>query len=326
MNSYKTISDSLDVFVRQIAKASVLVTQTELMSGKIGIAILLYQYGRYRNDPKITECADLLIDSVMPNFGKGFDNGLYGITWGIDYLINRGFVEADENIFDEIDAVLFREDDRSFILNDLDTETGKGLYAWNRLISSIPSTENKWRQYVEDCVYRLYNIFISKYTNYVLPVFPCKFLIRFFHVCQTVGEYGLLRPEIGVMYEELPEIVKISYKEEKSISEKYILATLLNEIPMFEGCISIGDAPQLMTLTDVNNFYLTQLILGRKISIPEVVNKTVSSITKDHQRINELLDQLNSDNAGLGNDVGGLAWAMMQWCMEQDNILAVSNQ
>lgn len=323
MNSYKEISDTLDILVQQIAKTSTLISQNGLMAGKMGIAILLYQYGRYRCNPEIEDYADRLLELVFQEIGhsveKGIDNGLYGIIWGINYLIKQGFLQADEDIFDEIDAVIFREGNNAYILNNLGAEAEKGLYVCNRFISDIPSTENKWYQHIENCVCHFHDILITKYTTYVLPVFPCKILTRFFHVCQTVWEHGLFRSEIDILYEELPEIVKVSYKEEKSISEKYILGTLLNGIPMFEGYVSIGDTPQLMTLTDVNNLYLTQLILGRKIPMPETVNRTILSITENKQYIDDLLELLNSNNIGLGNNVGGLAWSMLQWCMEQDN-------
>lgn len=317
------ISDTLDVFVRQIAKTSYLIPQNGLMTGKMGVAILLYRYGRYRNDPEMEEYADRLIELVFQKIGqineKGFDNGVYGIVWGMNYLIKQGFLQADEDIFDEIDTVLLDKGYSASVLQAFGIEAEKGLYILGRFISDISSTENKWCQHIENCVNQFYKILISKYTSLVLPVFPCIYLIRFFHVCQTVWECGLFRHEIGLLYEEIPEIVKVSYKEEKSISEKHILATLLDEVPMFEGCVSICDIPQLTTLTEVNNFYLTQLILDRKIPIPEVVNKSILSIAEDQERINGLLEQLNPYYAGLGSNVGGLAWAMMQWCMEQDN-------
>ncbi len=323
MNPYKMISDTLDVFVRQIAKTSYLIPQNGLMTGKMGVAILLYRYGRYRNDPEMEEYADRLIELVFQKIGqineKGFDNGVYGIVWGMNYLIKQGFLQADEDIFDEIDTVLLDKGYSASVLQAFGIEAEKGLYILGRFISDISSTENKWCQHIENCVNQFYKILISKYTSLVLPVFPCIYLIRFFHVCQTVWECGLFRHEIGLLYEEIPEIVKVSYKEEKSISEKHILATLLDEVPMFEGCVSIGGTPQLTTLTDVNNFYLTQLILDRKIPIPEVVNKSILSIAEDQERINGLLEQLNPYYAGLGSNVGGLAWTMMQWCMEQDN-------
>ena len=314
MTSHKRLFDTLDILVKQIAKISVLNSQAGLMNGKIGIAILLYQYGRYRNNSEMTEYADNLMEfysqEIESGIKFGFDNGLYGIVWSIHYLIKQRFIQADEDIFDEIDAVIFRESHNASSLFNLGIEAEKGLYVWSRYISNTSTTENKWRQHIENCIKRFHKIVISKYTNYTLPVLPCRTLIRFFHVCQTLWINDLFRHEIFMLYEELLEIVKISYKEEKSISEKYILATLLREIPMFDRYIFIGDIPQMLTLTDVNNFYLTQWILGRKISIPKVVNKTILSITKNHQQINGLLDLLDSDNVGLGNDVGGLAWAI----------------
>lgn len=323
MNPYKMISDTLDIFVRQIAKTSYLIPQNGLMTGKMGVAILLYRYGRYRNDPEVEEYADRLIELVFQKIGqineKGFDNGVYGIVWGMNYLIKQGFLQADEDIFDEIDTVLLDKGYSASVLQAFGIEAEKGLYILGRFISDISSTGNKWCQHVENCVNQFYKILISKYTSLVLPVFPCIYLIRFFHVCQTVWECGLFRHEIGLLYEEIPEIVKVSYKEEKSISEKHILATLLDEVPIFKGCIPINDISQLATLTEVNNFYLTQLILDRKTPIPEVVNKSILSIAEDQERINGLLEQLNPYYAGLGSNVGGLAWTMMQWCMEQDN-------
>ena len=329
MNPYKMISDTLDVFVRQIAKTSYLIPQNGLMTGKMGVAILLYRYGRYRNDPEMEEYADRLIELVFQKIGqineKGFDNGVYGIVWGMNYLIKQGFLQADEDIFDEIDTVLLDKGYSASVLQAFGIEAEKGLYILGRFISDISSTENKWCQHIENCVNQFYKILISKYTSLVLPVFPCIYLIRFFHVCQTVWECGLFRHEIGLLYEEIPEIVKVSYKEEKSISEKYILATLINEIPTLEGCVSTVDLPQSMTLVDANNFYLTQWILDKKISIPKTVDKTILSIIKNHRRISGLINQLNSDNAALGNDAGGLAWVIMQWCINKDNMLTSSD-
>ncbi|MDR2037743.1 MAG: hypothetical protein LBQ60_07460 [Bacteroidales bacterium] len=293
-----------------------------LMSGKTGIAILLYHYARFMNEPKMAESADILIGIVMreikPDVGKEFNNGISGIIWGIDYLIKQDFLEAEEDLFCEIDTILFQENKKKINLDDLGSESTKGIYAWNRYNTAGLLTKNKWYQHLENCVHHFYDILVSKYTNYILPVFPCKMLVYFFHFCQTVQQYGLFRPEIDVLYEELPEIVKISYREEKSISDKYMLTLMLHEIPMLEKCISRDDAPQAMTLSDVNNFYLTRLILGCSFPTPEIICKTILSIVEDQKQISELLYSLNPYNAGLGNYVGGFSWAMLQCCMEYD--------
>ncbi len=185
MNPYKMISDTLDVFVRQIAKTSYLIPQNGLMTGKMGVAILLYRYGRYRNDPEMEEYADRLIELVFQKIGqineKGFDNGVYGIVWGgMNYLIKQGFLQADEDIFDEIDTVLLDKGYSASVLQAFGIEAEKGLYILGRFISDISSTENKWCQHIENCVNQFYKILISKYTSLVLPVFPCIYLIRFF--------------------------------------------------------------------------------------------------------------------------------------------------
>ena len=320
MNASKLLLERLDVFVRKITETCNLIPRTGLMTGKMGIAILLYHYARYKNEPEIMDFADQLINSMMQetglDYGKGLDEGLCGIAWGIDYLIKQQFIQAEVDIFEEIDACLFQEENRALYLYDLDVEAEKGLYAWNRLFSCQSSEEHIWRQRMEKCVSHFHDIWIYRYTNYNLPVFPCRILIRFFHVCQTLWEHNQYRAETESLYEELPEIVKISYREEPCFSDKHMLASLFTGIPVFEKCIPVDDVPPSMTLTDVNNFYLTRLVLGRDIPIPEIVDKTMLSMAEDRQKIDELLHHLKPDNAGLGNSVGGLAWAMLQRLIE----------
>jgi hypothetical protein len=135
---------------------------------------------------------------------------------------------------------------------------------------------------------------------------------------QTFREHGKYQHEIEALYKELIEITKISYKEENFFSNKYMLSSLLSKISMFAKCTPIGDIPHTIPLADVNNFYLTRLVLGENILMPETVDKSILSIAKSPQWINELVNRLNPENVGLGN-YGKLAWAMLQWCMEQDN-------
>ena len=321
-NRYDTVSDCLDIFIRQIVKISALVPGTGLLTGKIGIAILLYQYARYRNDSKMTEYADHLIDIALQDLsftgGNEFDSGLCGIAWCLDYLMKKEFVQADEDMFEEIDTVLFQEKTGVSNFNNLGVELGKGLYILKRLSSCVSSAESVWSKRIENLVYHLRDILMLRDTGYKYPVLSCRILIRFFHICQTLREHNLYIPEIDALYEELPETVNIFYRKGKIFLDKYMLATLLYDIPVFKECIPTGNIPQSMTLTDVNNFYLTRLVLNRSFPIPEALSTTIISIVRDQQRISELLYLLNPNNAGLGNYACGLAWAMLQWCMEQD--------
>jgi hypothetical protein len=322
MNSYKTLSHYLDVCVRHIAKISTLVPRAGLMTGKTGIAILLYNYARYKNDPEIMEYADRLIEVAVqetrPHIGTNFDSGLCGIVWGIDYLVKQEFIQADEEIFKAIESFLFQEMERTLYFTNLGFESEKGLYIWNRFKSCEPSSEKTWHRRMENCIHHFRDILMQRYTNYELLVFPCKSLILFFHVCQTLREHNLYCKEIDALYKELSESVKISYNEEKNASDKYILASLLVGIPMFEKCLPDTIHSQEMTLSDICNLYLIRLILGRSIPMPQNVDEIISSIANDYQSVDKLLQHMKPHNAGLAN-MGGIVWAILQWSMDQNN-------
>lgn len=322
MNSFKTIPDYLDIIIRQIAKNSALVPQNGLKTGKLGIAILLYNYAQYKNDPEIAAYAGNLINTVTRkirtvNFGKDFYIGLYDIAYGFHYLLKHDFVKIDDDIFDKIDSILFEKGNKALNLWELDDESEKGLYILNRLNFCRPSVENLWRRLMENCVNNFRDILMQRYTSYELFVFPCRVLIRFFHVCQILREHGQHCREINTLYEELIEFVKISYIEEKNLSDKFIFASLLAGIPEFEELISVNSVPQLTAFADIHNIYLTQLILDRSFSLPEITDKTILSIVENSQWFNELSNRINPYNAGLGNYFGGLTWMLLQWCIEE---------
>lgn len=71
-----------------------------LYNGRLGMAILFYEYSRFGDDSLYEQFADEIIDSVLelPNdLSFNFSNGLSGIGWGIVYLLRNGFIEGDIN-------------------------------------------------------------------------------------------------------------------------------------------------------------------------------------------------------------------------------------
>jgi hypothetical protein len=308
------LSDCLDMLIRHIAKASAVVSETGLLNGRTGIAILLYHYAQYRNDPKLTNCANHLtmssVEETDSRAGKGFESGLCGIAWGVDYLIKQRFVKADASIFEEIDAVLFQERMKTLTLNDLDTETEKGLYLWNRLQSCEPDVSDFWQSRLSKLITCFRSIINLKSLNSPFRMFSCSSLIRFFHICETLRKQDMYGVEIEEMYEALPEIVRISFYEEKRISDRYMLSLLLADIPLFEKWFPPIKVPDSLTLKDVINFFLTCLILGRSLPIPDAVYKTLLSIAQDPKRIRELICLMSPGNMSLRSYAGGLAWAM----------------
>lgn len=70
-----------------------------LLNGKMGISIFFYRYGRYTGNKIFTDYAGELIDEIYEeintNTGLDFANGLTGIGWGIEYLVENRFIDAD---------------------------------------------------------------------------------------------------------------------------------------------------------------------------------------------------------------------------------------
>jgi glycosyltransferase involved in cell wall biosynthesis len=84
------------------------VTNQGLMKGTTGILVFLYHYARFSKSEAIKAKADALLDdlliSIQADTPYSFYNGLSGIGWGIEYLVNQGFQEGDTNeILEEFD-------------------------------------------------------------------------------------------------------------------------------------------------------------------------------------------------------------------------------
>lgn len=89
------------------------VTQSGLYTGQTGLAIFYYNLFRFTREDEYEKKADELIEKVYDNLGSAilpldFENGLTGIGWAFEYLVQHGFAEADTNeILGEIDDKLF---------------------------------------------------------------------------------------------------------------------------------------------------------------------------------------------------------------------------
>ncbi|MFV0329290.1 MAG: lanthionine synthetase LanC family protein [Dysgonomonas sp.] len=112
-----------------------------LLNGKTGTALFLYNYARYTNNEMYRELADELLDQIYENLNKHVDksffNGLAGIAYGVNYIIEKEFVEIDESdgdILEEIDSELSQINEESFLL-ELESDLplfSKGLYFLQR--------------------------------------------------------------------------------------------------------------------------------------------------------------------------------------------------
>lgn len=102
-----------------------------LWNGKMGICLFFYRYADFSQNPLHSEFAgeilDEIIDSIDVNILYDFDNGIYGIAWGIDYLIRHGYVEADpDDFFANLDEKLYQRKFSAFS-NSIEISYLKGV-------------------------------------------------------------------------------------------------------------------------------------------------------------------------------------------------------
>ena len=136
-----------------------------LFDGKMGIILSLITYSRKTKHKAIEEVADFLMNQVLNNMTNisplSFSNGLTGIGWGIEYLIQNGYVPGcGADICTEIDKKLMSCDIRR--VDDLSLE--HGIYGWLHYIVAHIQGANRCGKQVFD---RMYIIdLISKINEY----------------------------------------------------------------------------------------------------------------------------------------------------------------
>ena len=106
----KDLKYSPERLIREMMVYSGFTSGIGLMSGRTGTCVLFFLYSRYFDDREIEEYAEYLLDEIfieLDQAGFGFENGITGIAWSIDYLIAHGYVEGDsDEVLEDIDLAL----------------------------------------------------------------------------------------------------------------------------------------------------------------------------------------------------------------------------
>ncbi len=122
------------------------------LHGNAGLCFFFYHLARSTNNPEYEELADNLLDKTFDNLNTAalsdFENGLAGIGWAVEYLVQNGFAEGDmDEILEEVDNKVFKLLNESN-LNSFELTnglTGYLFYLINRLKRPInPSSMAQW--------------------------------------------------------------------------------------------------------------------------------------------------------------------------------------
>lgn len=129
-----------------------------LLDGKMGICIFFYLYARQTGSKLYEELGGYLLDEIYKEIAQsasiGFAKGLCGIAWGIEYLIQNNFVEADrDEVLEELDLKILEKDVarvKDFSLDD--GLKGIAYYVINRYYKRINPHELINKEYINSLI------------------------------------------------------------------------------------------------------------------------------------------------------------------------------
>ncbi|MDR1406964.1 MAG: hypothetical protein LBJ23_02800 [Tannerella sp.] len=154
----------IERIVRHLVLFSSFISNIGLYHGKTGIVLSLFHYARFTGNTLYEEFAGELLDEICEDMPKNmpidFENGLCGIGWGIEYLLQNNFAEGDSNvILTSIDRRIMDRDirrisDRSFPagLDGISCYINKRLHSPFHRAGDTPFDEaylNDWKTVAE---------------------------------------------------------------------------------------------------------------------------------------------------------------------------------
>ena len=102
----------IDKIVQTLIINGTLTEQTGLFNGKTGIAVFFFHYARHTENGLFQEYAMDLIEEIQDQVtvadSARYDTGISGIGVGFEYFLKNGFIEADDDLFDDFDARMYR--------------------------------------------------------------------------------------------------------------------------------------------------------------------------------------------------------------------------
>lgn len=170
-----------------------------LLNGQMGIVLVLAHYARVKKRHQIERVSDVLLENILKRLTKSVSidlaNGLCGIGWGIEYLIQNDYMKGDS-------AVLLQEVDDKIMEYDLlrirDTSLDTGLEGIIHYVLAHLQGANRSGQrvfdndYLENLLIRVRQLCINNQENQEFQNLFAK-LVEGINGCRNFYEFQLLR-------------------------------------------------------------------------------------------------------------------------------------
>jgi hypothetical protein len=300
-----------------------------LLNGKMGISIFFYKYGRYTGNKIFTDYAGELIDEIYEeictNTSVDFANGLTGIGWGIEYMVENGFIDADtDEALADIDNAVYRSMFNTPLLLDSGNDLfGYGLYCITRLRGHENDDDNlntlikkEHLIYLTDECERL--LVHKRYLEFNILQLSAPTINSILWFLLEMERLGLFPSKVRKILKYLPDYITPDQTDNKNTADKKIFNDLAHSIAINITDKNLRDQYKSLTgringseiaLASDNKILLSnlkQIHLQSLLYRPYIINNRISdsferafSVIDNEEEWNKTLDGLNNSNLGL---------------------------
>ena len=293
--------------LRRIANTLILysyhVISSGLFSGKTGILLYLYRYAQYADCKYCRNFADGLLDEVLASVSHtpfDFENGLTGIGWSVNYLLQEGLISGDPN------EILEDLDNKVFSFQNIDFRSsifGQGIYLLERLKENEKNA--KFENYVTTCL-DVYFREMNGYKGFVSLYHINSLLFFLTEVERQKKNCGSINSIIKI----LPSILeKIFYERAYDEADLYLYNRIREDIytkqdDKWKDVISLNPTTKVTDLnieTKIKILWFEKLYLKDKQTPPLSLDEISKFINEKQENI--ILDNLLFFRglSGLGN-------------------------
>lgn len=217
-----------------------------------------YHYARATGEKNDEAAAEQLLEEVCDTLSTAlsfrFDTGLTGIGWGIEHLVQNGFVDADtDEILGEIDEAVWSARQQRKELRLLQgSHFGYGLYflaRLNRKAYSLPSqrcpsnpAELLKRSALAFCADECAQTLLHRrYEQSDVPFIALSYLNSVLYMLLEMHRLGIRRDKIAACLTALPGYITVAMDHTddpaEEITTRYLLPHLFSLLPYTRSCV-----------------------------------------------------------------------------------------
>jgi len=267
-----------------------------LMHGKMGIAIYFFHLARETKTQIYEDYAGELIDEIYEEITVttplDFENGLAGIGWGIEYLVQNGFLEADtDEVLEDFDNRLQPARNQIQGIGLLNGLTGLGAYYLKRIQNPASSDEKVTTLINKQMLIHLIDEMELRVENE-----------RVMNLINSTDAFNLTwdYPVLLVFLAEVSQLNLFNFKVERMLKQLTVLLFQTKNLPQQQSKRLL----LVLALEKLKSLKIEQLLDG---PIDRLIQNLMIGIDR-----NDITEELVPNSAFMQNGTSGIAWIYKQ--------------